>query len=494
MREVRASACVRAVCLCLLCSSCAPALPQGKAREAITTVPETYVGSTDPTNSAEMSWQEFFDDPHLVSLIDLALENNQELNIAVQEILITNNEVMARKGEYLPKVDLTAEARIDKVGKRTSQGASDEQAGLPDNLQHYGVQFVASWEVDIWKKLHNAAKAAVFRYLSSIEGRNFMVTQLVAEIASSYYELMALDSQLEVLQRNIEIQEDALELVKLEKQAARTTELAVQRFQAEVLKNQSRQYDIKQQIVETENRINFLVGRFPQHVERSSETFPQLAPKSVDAGLPTQLLENRPDVRRAELELEAAKLDVKVAKAMFYPSLSIDAGVGLESFDIGRLVQAPEALLYGIGAKLFAPLLNRRKLKAKYFSANSKQMQAVLNYERTILAAYRETANQLAMIGNLEKTYELRSKEVDTLKQAISISTVLFRSARADYLEVLTTRRDALNSQIELIETKRRQMNAVVNIYQALGGGWRPEENEQTETTDTEPTLDAPAS
>ena len=157
-------------------------------------------------------------------------------------------------------------------------------------------------------------------------------------------------------------------------------------------------------------------------------------------------------------------------------------------------MQAPEALLYGIGAKWFAPLLNRRKLKAKYFSANSKQMQAVLNYERTILAAYRETANQLAMIGNLEKTYELRSKEVDTLKQAISISTVLFRSARADYLEVLTTRRDALNSQIELIETKRRQMNAVVNIYQALGGGWRPEENEQTETTDKERTLDAPAS
>jgi len=491
MSDVSTSICARALCLCLLCSSCAPALPQGKAREANTTVPESYAGSEDPRNSAATSSAEFFSDPNLIALVELALANNQELNMAVQEILITNNEVMSRKGEYLPKVDFTGTARIDKVGQLTSQGASDDAAGLPQNLQHYGFRFFASWEVDIWKKLHNAAKAAVFRYLSSIEGRNFMVTRLVAEIANSYYDLMALDSQLVVLQRNIKIQEDSLELVKLEKQAARTTELGVQRFQAEVFKNKSRQYDIKQQIVETENQINFLVGRFPQHVERRSETFPELSPKSIDAGLPTQLLENRPDVRQAELELEAAKLDVKVAKAMFYPSLRIEAGIGFESFDVGRLVAAPEALLYGAAAQLFAPLLNRKKLKAKYFSANSKQMRAVLNYERTILEAYKEIANQLSMIGNLEKTYELRSKEVDTLKQSITISTILFRSARADYLEVLTTRRDALTSQLDLIETKKRQMNAVVNIYQALGGGWQSAETTQTNTTDDEPGADS---
>jgi outer membrane protein TolC len=160
-----------------------------------------------------------------------------------------------------------------------------------------------------------------------------------------------------------------------------------------------------------------------------------------------------------------------VAKARFYPSLSISAGVGYQAFNPSYLVK-PESLLYSLAGELAAPLINRNAIKAEYYSANSKQVQAVYNYERTILNAYVEVANQVAKISNTEKAYDLKSKQVDALNQSIDISNDLFMSARADYMEVLMTQRDALESKFELIETKMQQMNATVNIYRALGGGW----------------------
>jgi multidrug efflux system outer membrane protein len=363
-------------------------------------------------------------------------------------------------------------AGVEKVGKYTSQGASDEATGVPEPLAHYQVGFAASWEVDIWQRLRNTAKAAGLRYLASVEGKTFMVTELVAEIASSYYELVALDRQLEVLKRNIEVQTSALEVVKLQKEAARVTALAVQRFEAEVLKNQSRKYSLEQQRVEAENRINFLLGRYPQPVRRSGARFDAPLATLVQTGIPTQLLDNRPDVRQAALELEAAKLDVKAARAAFFPSLSIEAGVGYEAFNLKHLVTTPESLLYNLAGNLSAPLLNRRAIKAQYYAANAQQLKAVFNYERALLSAFTDVANQLSMIKNLEDSYRLQSRQVDTLTESIQVSNVLFQSARADYMEVLLTRRDALDAEMELIETKSRQLHAMVSVYQALGGGW----------------------
>jgi NodT family efflux transporter outer membrane factor (OMF) lipoprotein len=331
----------------------------------------------------------------------------------------------------------------------------------------------ATWEVDIWHKLRNAKKAAVNRYLSTVEGKNFMVTNLIAEIANSYYELLALDNQLEIVKQNIEIQGNALEIVKLQKEANRVTELAVRRFEAQVLNTRSLQYDIQQRIVETENRINFLVGRFPQPIERSSRNFINLVPETIHAGIPAQLLENRPDIRQAEQDLVAAKLDMQVAKANFYPSLGITAGIGYQAFNPAHLLKTPESLLFSLAGDLAAPLINKNAIKATYYSANATQIQAVYNYERTILNAYIEVANQLSKISNLENSYALKAQQVQALTESINISNELFKSARADYMEVLMTQRDALESKFELIETKQQQMNAFVNMYQALGGGWK---------------------
>ncbi len=457
-------------------SSCVPSL---KVREVRKSQPATYAGSTDTTDVAAKPWRQFFTDPDLCALIDSALANNQELNILLQEIAVAQSEVRARKGEYLPFVDFGAAAGVEKVGEFTRNGAVehnlviDHDTEFPEPLPDFMVGVHASWELDIWKKLRSAKQAAVMRYLGSVEGRNFMVTNLVAEIANSYYELMALDNQLAILRSNIAIQQDALEIVRLEKQAAKVTELAVRRFEAEVLKNRSVQFDIQQRIVEAENRINFLVGRYPQPVSRNSQAFSSLIPDTIYAGLPSQLLTYRPDIRQTELELTAAKLDVKAARANFYPSVRLTAGAGLNAFSATHLMQTPQSLLYNAVGDLMVPLINRNAIKAAYASANARQLQAVYDYERSVLNAYVEVVNQLSNIQNLRSSYDLRAQQVDALSSSITISSNLFRSARADYMEVLLTQRDALESRFELVETRKQQLNAMVNVYQALGGGWR---------------------
>lgn len=462
-------------CVCALTAGCAPSLNGNEPREPNRSVPAGFPGdaSSQATSVAQKQWGELFDSPELKALIHAALERNQELNIRVQEIIIARNEVSARQGEYLPKVNAGAGVGVEKVGERTSQGVSDKAHGVPDNLGNFTFGLTGSWEVDIWKKLRNAAKAADLRYLATIEGRNFLVTQIVAEIARSYFELIAIDNQLDVLKRNVEVQTNALEVVRLQKLAGRVTELAVQRFEAEVLKNKSRLFDLEQQRVQAENRINFLVGRYPQPVSRNAEKLKEPLPDAIQSGLPSQLLENRPDVRQAELELAASKLDVKAAKAAFYPSLSIEAGVGYRSFNAAHLVTTPESLLYGVAGNLTAPLLNRKAIEAQYRSANARQVQAVFEYEKTLLQAFTDVANQLAAMENLRKSYELQSEQVAALARSSEVSTTLFQSARADYMEVLLTRRDSLEAEMELIETKKRQLQAMVNVYQALGGGWR---------------------
>lgn len=464
------------ISICLAVISCK--IPAVVTRPENKSVPVAYAGNKDTINMATIGWRNFFADKNLVNLIDTALKNNQELMITLQEIEIAKNDIRFRQGPLLPSVGARIGVGVEKVGRYTSQGAGDATTEIkpgkemPDPLMDYTAAVYANWEVDIWKKLRTAKKAAVTRYLSTVEGKNFVLTNLVAEIANSYYELLALDNQLAIVQQNIQLQKNALDIVKVQKEAARVTELAVQKFEAEVLSSQSLEFDILQKIKETENRINLLLGRFPQDIPRDKSNFLALLPPTVNSGIPSQLLANRPDIKQAELDLAAAKLDVKVARAEFYPSFGISAAVGFQAFKPSYLVKFPESLLYSLAGDLAGPLINRNAIKAEFLNANARQVQAMYNYERTILTAYLEVSTQLSKISNLEKSYDLKSKQVDALTRSIDISNDLFKSARADYLEVLMTQRDALESKLELIETKKEQLNAVVNVYRNLGGGW----------------------
>ncbi len=199
----------------------------------------------------------------------------------------------------------------------------------------------------------------------------------------------------------------------------------------------------------------------------------EMKPKLIKAGVPSQLLQNRPDIRKAELELSAAQLNIDVARANFYPSFNISAGAGFDAFALKFLVNTPESLALSIAGGLVAPLVNKNAIIAEYKNSNAKQVQAAYEYEQSIINAYAEVANQLSNMDNLDKNYQLKRKQVDALVQSIDISTQLFKSARADYLDVLLSQRDALEAKKDLIETKQKQIIAMVDLYKSLGGGWQ---------------------
>ncbi|MFN3665885.1 MAG: TolC family protein, partial [Sediminibacterium sp.] len=228
-------------------------VPAITSKEEDKTVPVSYTNSQDTTNIARIPWRQYFTDPYLIALIDTALLNNQELNITLQEIEMSKNEIMQRRGEYLPFVNIRAGAAVDRAGKYTWDGFSEEDLKAnPDKGPKYIGDFMGgaffSWELDVWKKLRNAQKSAVLRMASNVEGRNFMITQIIAEIASSYYELMALDNQLQIIEQNITLQSNVLKIIRQQKEAAKVTQLAVNRFEAQLLNTQNLQYEIKQQI------------------------------------------------------------------------------------------------------------------------------------------------------------------------------------------------------------------------------------------------------
>lgn len=457
--------------------ACAPLL---KSRTVDIEVPPQFQSQNkEPGNTAEMEWQLFFDDPQLAGLIDTALAHNQEIKIAMQDINMANNEITSRTGEYAPFLSFKSTADLEKVGRYTRNGAVEANTEMRpgeeflDPLPNFMVGVFASWELDVWKRLRNAKDVAVFEYMASVEGRKFLITQLVAEIATSYYELMALDNKLINLEESIAIQTNVLRIIRLLKQAARANELAVKRFEAEVQKNKSRVYVLRQEIAETENKLNYLVGRRPQAIVRDPSRFATFKAQTMANGLPSQLLNNRPDIKRAENELAATDLNVQVARAKFYPAFGMNAGLGYQAFNPLYLVSTPQSLTYSLSVDMAMPLINKNAITADYQNANARQIKAAYEYERTILNAYREVANQLAKIENLDQNYQLKNQQVETLNRSIEISNQLFKAARADYMEVLLTQREAIEARMELIETRQSQLSARVSLYQALGGGWR---------------------
>lgn len=467
--------------LCLSAAACkVPAINQHESKDVIPTHYNNDAStSTDTVSWGNIPWKQFFSDPYLQALIDTAINNNKELQITLQEIEIAKNDVAFRKSYLAPKVGLKVGAGVEKVGRYTSQGAGDASTEIepgkemPDPLADFGVAAVANWEIDIWHKLHNAQDAAVKRYLSTVEGKNFVLSNLIAEIAESYYELVTLDNQLAMVRNNIILKEQALEIVKVNRQIGRVNELAVQKFTADLLKAQATQYKYQQEIKEVENKLNFLLGRYPQKIERNMDALLADLPDRVRTGIPSQILQNRPDIKQAELELQAAKLDVKVARAEFYPSLDISAALGLQAFKPSYLIKVPESMLFSLAGDLFAPLINKGAIKAEFKTADAHQIQALYNYEQIVLNAYLEVSNQMSNISNLEKEVEIQSKQVDILNKSTEISRDLFVNNKAEYLEILDTQREVLEGKLELLEMKKMQYDAMIKMYKSLGGGWQ---------------------
>ncbi len=439
-------------------------------------LPANFNGATSSENSSQLGIEEFYNDRMLTCLIEKALFDNRELKNLNEDVQIAGNEVLARSGAYLPFISVAAGAGLNRFSRFTLDGAGLRDDPylpgkfFPNPMGNFMGGINLSWQLDIYRQLRNARDAAAQRYVVASERRNYFVTTLVAEIAENFYRLMALDKRLENLDQIIELQERSLEIAKARKEAARSTELGVLRFQAELQRNYSEKLIINQAIIQGENRINFLVNRYPQRVERDSAGFYDLNIHPLSVGVPSQLLQNRPDIRQAERELAANGLDVKVARVNFFPQLVITGGVGLQSFSLRYLFE-PQAVIGDIAGALVGPLVNKRAIRAQYLTANARQLQSIYSYQRVILEAFTQVINRVTMVENYSKSIEIKKQQLKTLENAVQFANDLFQNARVEYLDVLTAQRDLRDGRVVLIDTKTEQLSAIVNTYQALGGG-----------------------
>jgi len=443
-------------------------------------IPESFDNTVDTVSIARINWQRFFADEVLVNLIDTALMSNFEVQIALQRIQIARSGVRFQTGELFPKFDVNGSIGTTRYGKYTESGQGNATTPYPDDsnrlipnpVPDYLTGITTTWEADFWGKLRNQRRAAISNALASVEGKNFIVSNLVADISMAYYELLALDNELEIIRQTIQQQNEALEIVKVQKESGRANDLAVQQFQSQLLNSKSSEKEVLQQISETENKINFLIGRFPQAIERNREALLIENLEQLSSGIPSELLSMRPDIREAEFQVQVSKFDLKAAKAAFLPSFNLTAAFGFQSFNPKFLFAAPASLSYAAVGGLVAPLLNLNTLKMQFNTAKASQLSAMYNYQKTILNAYVEVANEISRIGNLKEIDAFKSEQNQLLAASVETSSELYKTGKANYLEVLMAQQNSLQTQLELIGVKKRQRIAVVNLYKALGGGW----------------------
>lgn len=471
----------RVLCVALLAAvggGCAStgselSIPEKKA-------PEAFAGAAagDGASAAGISWRDWLGDSQLEALITEALANNQDLQIALQRIEITRATAENATGALIPQVALTLGSGVTKPGRYTSVGAGDAATEITPGRRvpvpevNYAAGVVASWEIDLWGKLRNQRQAALAQYLASIEGTNLVVTSLVADVASTYFELLALDHLREVLRQSVARQEEAVAVVRLQKEAGRANALAVQQFEGQLAETRALEREAARESGEVENALNLLLGRYPRPIARSKDVL-FAGPANVSPGLPGELLRNRPDVREAELELRASRFDVAAARAAFFPNLELNARAGLEAFNPAYLLRAPESIAYSVTGGLLTPLFNWRALEAQFAWAKANQLRALHGYQRAVLVAYVDVVNALSRIRHVDEILALKKAQKASMVETVSTADVLYRAGKASYLEVLMAQQSALRAELDLIDAwKRRRVSDVV-LYKALGGGWR---------------------
>lgn len=430
--------------------------------------------SRDSSVTISPAWRDFFQDSVLRSLIDTALQNNHDLKITLQELAIAKSAITAKQGALLPSVSANLGAGFSKVGRYTAEGAGNVGTELtpgrkiPTVIPDLAPTLQMDWTIDLWGKLNSDKKSAVERYLASEAGQRAIKSQLVADVAENYYALLALDYKLLVMQQYIALQKNAVRIARIQKEADADTQLAVEKFEAELAKAQSDEYVLRQSIIETENNLNLLLGRLPQPIARAKSDFLQLPMPATAHALSTQLLLQRPDVVQAEHALEAAKWDVETARKEFLPSFNLSAAVGLNAFNPKYLVKLPESLIFSALGSLTAPLINKKAIQANFSQADALQIEALYNYDKALMTAYIEMSTLQSKITNLKQLRQFKQKQDEALMRAVSAAQKLYLNNRATYLEVIDSERGQLDCKMELIDTKLQQLSTLIDMYRGF--------------------------
>lgn len=421
---------------------------------------------TDSTSLGNLSWDKLFTDPILQGHIKKGLQNNLDIRIAMQTIEAANANMKQGKAGYFPTLSLGADWTHQILSRNSQFGAL-----LADRtVDQYQLTGNLSWEADIWGKIRSNKRAANASYLQTIAAQQAVQTQLVSNIASTYFQLMALDAQLKVVDSTLVNRNESIETIKALKDAGNVNEVGVKQTEAQLYATQIIKEDLKNNIVILENTMSILLGEAPRKIERSTFENQKVA-ADINLGIPAMALSKRPDVLAAEYNLISNFEMTNVAKSSFYPSLKVTATGGLQSIDLKEWFSA-NSLFANIVTGLTQPVFNQRQIKTRYEVAKANQQKAYLQFEQSLLTAGKEVSDALQQYTNETTKLSIRTQQVDALKKAADYSDELLTYGLVNYLEVLTAKDQALNTELNLIDNQYKQYNAVIQLYKALGGGW----------------------
>ncbi|HYF70690.1 MAG TPA: efflux transporter outer membrane subunit [Ohtaekwangia sp.] len=421
----------------------------------------------DSTTLADLSWRELFTDSLLASYIERGLKNNTDIRIAMQQVITANAYYNQGKAGYLPTLNAAGRVNYQKLSKNSQFGSF-----FSGSITQYELSGVLSWEADIWGKIRSNKRAAQASYLQSVAAHQAVSTQLIANIASVYFQLIAFDEQLRIAEQTVEYRESSLETTKALKDAGNVTEVGVKQTEAQLHSARALVVETQQNIKLLENTMSILLGEEPGEIQRNSINQQQIAEVDLKVGFPVQLLRKRPDVIASEYNLVNAFELTNVAKSNFYPSLTItSATAGIQSLELDKLFSVNSIFATVVGG-ITQPILNGRRIRTQYEVAKSQQEIAYLNFRQSILNASREVSDALYTFEASEERIDLKTLELQAYDTAVVYSEELLNNGLVNYLEVITARQSALNAQLALINARFNRLNAVVDLYKALGGGW----------------------
>lgn len=434
------------------------------------TVVETEYYRTDklPQDSlslASVSWKELFTDAQLQNYIEEGLQNNIDIRIAIQQISAAEAYLKQGKAGYFPTLNGNATYTRQELSENSQFGSQFS------TLDQYQISGGLSWEADIWGKIRSNKRAFQASYLQTVAAHKAVKSRLVANIASTYYQLLALDEQIRITEETIETRTNSLETTEALKEAGNVTEVGVKQTEAQLYTAQAILIDLKTQSKLLENTMSILLGSPMKEIARG-ELENQEINTELKTGVPAQLLRNRPDVIAAEYNLVNAFELTNVARSNFYPSLTLNATGGLQSLDIDNLFSA-SSLFATITGGLMQPIINGRKIRTQYEVSQAQQEQARLDFKFAILNAGKEVSDAMYSYEAATEKIDVKEKEYEAYSLSTDYSEELLNNGLANYLEVLRARENALNSSLDLVSAKNNQLQAVVDLYEALGGGWQ---------------------
>jgi multidrug efflux system outer membrane protein len=396
------------------------------------------------------------------------------MQIAVKNIEASELLFKQVKWNYTPQVNLNVTANTNRPSDNSLNGLSLSQFNVgTKHIEDYSANLGLSWEADIWGKIRNQSKTALAQYLQTTEAKKAIQTNIVAGVSQGYYNLLMLDAQLNIAQKNVKLNDSTLRIIRLQFDAGQVTSLAVQQAEAQRLAAAQLVPQFEQNISIQENALRILTGSLPDRIERSNTLDNIQVADNLPSGLPSAIVSRRPDVKTAELALNIANAQVGIAKANMYPTLTITASGGVNSFKSSNWFNIPASLFGTVAGGITQPLFNRKRLKTQYEVAKVDREKTVLQFRQSVLNAVGEVSDALVTIQKLKEQQLVAANRVTTLQQATGNANLLFRNGMATYLEVITAQGNVLQSELELASIKRAQLSAVSNLYRSLGGGWR---------------------